>query len=85
MPNLVGVSIRVAQARVAAAGLTIATIQTTSEGVRPIAPIGAHGGLGSGPIAPVAPIVMPNTVLSQSPAAGRKITKKDAIRVVVSR
>jgi beta-lactam-binding protein with PASTA domain len=85
MPNLVGVSIRVAQARVAAVGLTIATIQTMTEGVRPIAPIGTHGGLGSGPIAPVAPIVMPNTVLSQSPAAGRKVTKKDAIRVVVSR
>jgi beta-lactam-binding protein with PASTA domain len=88
MPNLIGVSLRVANARVAAMGLSIASVQTVTGGVKAVAPIasgpGPAAGMGRG-IAPVAPIILPNTVISQSPGVGRRVTKEDAIRVVVSR
>lgn len=88
MPNLIGVSLRVANARVAAMGLTIASVQTVTGGVKAVAPIASGSGSTAGmgrAIAPVAPIVLPNTVISQSPGVGRRVTKADAIRVVVSR
>jgi beta-lactam-binding protein with PASTA domain len=92
MPNLVGVSLRVAAARVAAMGLSITSVESVAGGVKAIAPITPPSAPGSAmnsatprPIAPVAPIILPNTVVSQSPAAGRRVTKADPIRVAVSR
>lgn len=93
MPNLVGLSLRVAGARVAAMGLTIASVESVAGGVKAVAPITAPAsGPGAGstwgmtrPIAPVAPIVLPNTVVSQSPAAGGRVSRADSIHVSVSR
>lgn len=93
MPNLIGLTLQAANARLAAMGLRISSMESVPGPFRPVAPIaspsaGASGTTASGtarPIAPMAPITLPNTIVSQSPAIGHRVTKADTIHVVMSR
>lgn len=85
MPNLLGLTVPAATARLAAMGLRITSLETAAGPFKPVAPVtapGASGGLK--PIAPVAPVTLPNTVVSQSPGIGRKISRTDTVHLVVS-
>ena len=91
MPNLLGLTLAVANGRLAAMGLRISSMETVAGPFRPVAPIvspGAPGSPGYGtmrPIAPPAPVTIPNTIVSQSPAIGHRVTKTDSIHVVLNR
>jgi beta-lactam-binding protein with PASTA domain len=91
MPNLVGLTFFAANKRVAAMGLRISSVEAVTEAIRPVAPVTAPASPGAPvqqavprPIAPMAPITLANTVVAQTPAAGRRVTKKDAIKITVS-
>ena len=91
MPNLIGLTIAVANGRLAAMGLRITSMETIPGPFRPVAPIvapAAPGSPGYGairPIAPAAPVTLPNTIVSQSPAIGHRVTRTDTIHVVLNR
>jgi eukaryotic-like serine/threonine-protein kinase len=88
MPNLVGLSLSAASARVTAIGLHITSIEALPAAVKPIASVpsptapGAASGLR--PVTPLAPITLSNTVVSQNPAAGRRVSKGDSIHIALS-
>jgi beta-lactam-binding protein with PASTA domain len=87
MPNLVGLSFLAANARVAAMGLRISGVESVSNPIQPVAPITSPGSAGSpaqAPIKPISPIALSNTVVRQTPNAGRRVTKADAIWITVS-
>jgi beta-lactam-binding protein with PASTA domain len=94
MPNLIGLSLSAASARVASMGLHIASVDTQNTPIRrptPIPSIQSPGPItGSGPIrppapiAPIAPVTLANTVIAQSPISGRRVTKNDAIHITLS-
>jgi beta-lactam-binding protein with PASTA domain len=88
MPNLLGLPLPVATARLGAMGLKVTSVETAAGSVRSVAPIASPGSSTPGGIRPVAPpaaITAPNTVVSQSPGIGRRVTKTDTIHLVVSR
>ena len=91
MPNLIGLTLTVANGRLAAMGLRITSMETVPGPFRPVAPIvapTAPGTPGYGtirPVAPPAPMTIPNTIVSQSPAIGHRVTKTDTIHVVINR
>jgi len=91
MPNLIGLTLATASSRVAAMGLHISSMEVVPSHIKSIAPIAAPSAPGSSglamprPMAPVAPITMSNTVIAQSPLAGHRVTKADAIRITLSR
>jgi eukaryotic-like serine/threonine-protein kinase len=85
MPNLVGLSLVAASARVTAIGLHITSIEALPAAVPPIAPIptpGTHGTMQS--VTPPAPVTLSNTVVSQTPLAGRRVTKGTPIHIALS-
>ena len=87
MPNLLGMPLSAAMSRLTAMGLHATTVETAVGSFRPVAPVQAPSAPGSGPIRPVAPpapIALSNTVVSQSPGIGRRVTKTDTIHLVVS-
>jgi len=72
MPNLIGLSLAAASARVSAIGLHITSIEALPSTIRPVASIPSpdtHGDMQ--PVAPPAPVTLANTVVSQAPVAGR--------------
>jgi beta-lactam-binding protein with PASTA domain len=91
MPNLLGLPLPVATARLGTMGLKVTSVETAAGSVRSVAPIASPGSPGSStpggirPVAPPAAITAPNTVVSQSPGIGRRVTKTDTIHLVVSR
>ncbi len=91
MPNLIGLTLTVANGRLAGMGLRISSMETVAGPFRPVAPIvspASPGSPGNGamrPIAPPAPVTLPNTIVSQSPAIGHRVTKTDSIHVVLNR
>jgi beta-lactam-binding protein with PASTA domain len=93
MPDLIGLSLSAASARVAAMGLRITSVESVPNRIRSIAPIGpisAPGATHNGqpapirPIAPVGPITLSDTVVAQSPAPGHRVTNNDAIHITLS-
>ena len=91
MPNLIGLTITVANGRLAGIGMRITSMETVPGPFRPVAPTIAPAAPGSPangamrPIAPPAPVTIPNTIVSQSPAIGHRLTKGDTIHVVLNR
>jgi beta-lactam-binding protein with PASTA domain len=92
MPNLIGLTLSAATARVEELGLHISSMDSSAPVVRRVAPIGgpATSGLPNRPsaitpLAPLAPITPSNVVIAQTPAAGHRVTKADAIRITLSR
>jgi len=90
MPNVLGLPLAVATARLAAMGLRVTSVETAFGAFKPVAPIPSPSAPGSAPpgairpIAPPAAVTLPNTVVSQSPGIGRRVTKADTIHLVVS-
>jgi beta-lactam-binding protein with PASTA domain len=93
MPDLIGLSLSAASARVAAMGLRITSVESVPNRIRSIAPIGSisppsatHNGQPAPirPIAPVGPITLSDTVVAQSPTPGHRVTKNDAIHITLS-
>ena len=93
MPNLIGLSLSAASARVTSMGLHIASVDTQNSPIRrptPIPGIQSPGSIGNGPIkppapvTPMAPVTLANTVVAQSPMAGHRVTKNDAIHITLS-
>jgi beta-lactam-binding protein with PASTA domain len=85
MPNLVGLSLAAASARVSAIGLHITSIEALPSTIRSVASIptpGTHGAMQ--PVAPPAPVTLANTVVAQIPVAGRRVTKGGAIHITLS-
>ena len=85
MPNLIGLSLAAASARVSAIGLHITSIEALPSTIRPVASIPSpdtHGDMQ--PVAPPAPVTLANTVVSQAPVAGRRVTKGDPIHITLS-
>jgi len=92
MPNLIGLTLSAATARVAEMGLHISSMESVAPVVRRVAPIGGPAAPGSSsqpsavrPLAPIAPITLANTVIAQTPAAGRRVTRADPIHITLSR
>jgi beta-lactam-binding protein with PASTA domain len=89
MPNLVGLTLSAATARVAAIGLHISSMDSVAPTVRDVAPIAEPAAPGSSSqpyaIRPIAPITLANTVVAQMPPAGHRVTKADAVRITLSR
>jgi beta-lactam-binding protein with PASTA domain len=94
MPNLVGLTLSVASARVTAMGLHITSMETQPTPIKALPAVPAPtqpGTTANGqpaairPIAPMAPITLANTVVAQSPPAGRRVTRTDVIRIVLTR
>jgi eukaryotic-like serine/threonine-protein kinase len=89
MPNLVGLTLTAASARMAAIGLHITSVEAQPTAIKPVAPVASPAAPGSAetirPVTPMAPVTPANTVVAQVPAAGRRVAKGDAIRVVLSR
>jgi beta-lactam-binding protein with PASTA domain len=90
MPNVLGLPLTVATARLAAMGLHVTSVETAFGGFKSVAPIASPSAPGSAPpgvirpIAPPAAVTLPNTVVSQSPGIGRRVTKTDTIHLVVT-
>ena len=93
MPDLIGLTLTAASARVSAMGLKIASMNVVSGKVRAIAPIGSFtqsvptlNGQPAAirPIAPIAPITPIDTVVAQKPAAGARVTANDKIHITLS-
>lgn len=88
MPSLIGLTLSAASARVNAMGLHITSMEVVASNVRPIAPITSPSAPGSSgppaPVRPIAPITLSNTVVSQTPAAGHRVTKADMIHITLS-
>ena len=90
MPNLLGLPLPAATARLAAMGLHITSIETAFGSFKSVAPIpsplapGSSAPGGIRPVTPPAAITPPNSVVSQSPGIGRRVTKTDIIHLVVS-
>jgi eukaryotic-like serine/threonine-protein kinase len=85
MPNLVGLSLSAASARVTAIGLHIASIEALPATVKPIPSPTAPEAAGTmRPVTPLVPITLSNTVVSQNPAAGRRVTKGEPIHIALS-
>ena len=85
MPNLIGLSLATASARVSRIGLHITSIEALPSTIRPVASIpgpGTHGAMQ--PVAPPAPVTLANTVVSQTPLAGRRVVKGDPIHITLS-
>jgi beta-lactam-binding protein with PASTA domain len=89
MPNLVGLTLSAASARMAAIGLHITSIEAQPTAIKPVAPVTSPAAPGSAgairPVTPMAPVTLANTVVAQTPVAGHRVAKGDAIRVVLSR
>jgi beta-lactam-binding protein with PASTA domain len=89
MPNLVGLTLSAASARVAAIGLHITSVEAQPTAIKPVAPVGSPEAPGSAgairPVTAMTPVTLANTVVAQVPAAGHRVAKGDAIRVVLSR
>jgi beta-lactam-binding protein with PASTA domain len=77
MPSLTGLTLSAAAARVAATGLHIVSAEELS------APAPAPASTGAVPAAPAAPTpgVSTGTVVAQTPPAGHRVVKGDAVRV----
>jgi beta-lactam-binding protein with PASTA domain len=90
MPNVLGLPLTVATQRLAAMGLHVTSVETAFGAFKSVAPIASPSAPGSAPpgairpIAPPAAVTLPNTVVSQSPGIGRRVTKTDTIHLVVS-
>jgi len=93
MPNLIGLSLSAASARVAAMGLRINSVERVPNRVQTIAPVGSvsppaatHNGQPAPirPIAPIGPIMLSDTVVAQSPVPGHRVTKNDIIHIALS-
>lgn len=90
MPNLLGLSLAAATARLASMGLHVTSVETAVGSFKPVAPVATPTAPGSAtpggmkPISPPAPVSLPNTVVSQSPGIGRRVTRSDTIHLVVS-
>lgn len=92
MPNLIGLTLSAATARVSAMGLHISSMESVAPVIRQIPSVGEPAAPGSPsqigavrPIAPIAPITLSNTVTAQRPSAGHRVTRTDAIRITLSR
>ena len=90
MPNLLGLPLTAAIARLSGMGLRATSVETAVGSYKPIAPVASPSTSASAaqgtikPITPPAPIALSNTVVSQSPGIGRRVTKTDSIHLVVS-
>ena len=87
MPNLIGLTLSAATARVAGMGLHISSMESVAPVIR-VAPIpepGSPGQTSIRPMAPIAPITPANTVVAQTPAAGHRVTKANAIHITLVR
>jgi len=85
MPNLIGLTLTAASARVSAIGLRIASMEVVSAKVKPIAPVGSVTAPALlRPIAPIAPITLIDTVVAQKPATGQRVTARDPIHITLS-
>ena len=85
MPNLVGLSLSAASARVTAIGLHITSIEALPAAIASVPSPTAPGAAGAiRPLAPMAPITPSNTVVSQIPVAGRRVTKGTPIHIALS-
>jgi beta-lactam-binding protein with PASTA domain len=85
MPNLVGLSLYAASARVTAIGLHITSIEALPAALGAVpspTALGAAGTIRS--VAPMAPVTPSNTVVSQTPVAGRRVTKGTPIHIALS-
>ena len=97
MPNLIGLSLSAAAARITSMGLHIASVETQNTPIRhpgaipsipspsPITPIGSGPIRMPAPVAPMSPVTPANTVVAQSPAAGHRVTRTDPIHITLSR
>jgi eukaryotic-like serine/threonine-protein kinase len=85
MPNLVGLTLAAASARVSAIGLHITSIEALPSTIKPVASVPSPGTQSvMQPVAPPAPVTLANTVVSQTPVAGRRVTKGDPIHITLS-
>ena len=85
MPNLVGLSLFAASARVTAIGLHITSIEALPSTIASVPSPTAPGAAGAiRPLAPMAPVTPSNTVVSQIPVAGRRVTKGTPIHIALS-
>ncbi|HWZ49933.1 MAG TPA: PASTA domain-containing protein [Granulicella sp.] len=88
MPNLIGLSLSAASERVAAIGLHITSVEALPTTIKPVGEVPSPTAPGTSgatqPIAPLAPITITNTVVAQSPPAGRRVTPGDSIYVTLS-
>ncbi len=90
MPNLLGLPLTSAISRLSTMGLRVTSVETAVGSFKPVAPVPSPSAPGTGlpgaikPIAPPAPIGLSNTVVSQSPGIGRRVTKADTIHLVVN-
>jgi beta-lactam-binding protein with PASTA domain len=85
MPNLVGLSLVAASARVTAIGLHITSIEALPAAIASVPSPTAPGAAGAiRPLTPMAPVTLSNTVVSQTPVAGRRVTKGTPIHIALS-
>jgi beta-lactam-binding protein with PASTA domain len=85
MPNLIGLTLAAASARVSAIGLHITSMEALPSTIRPVASVPSPGNQGAmAPVAPAAPVTLSNTVVSQTPVAGRRVSKGDPIHITLS-
>jgi beta-lactam-binding protein with PASTA domain len=93
MPNLIGLTLTVASARVSVLGMHISSMEVVPGKVKAVAPVGAltqSGPITNGqpaplrPIAPIAPVTLIDTVVAQKPAAGERVTPQDKIHITLS-
>ncbi len=88
MPNLIGLSLSTAFSRVAAMGLKISSVDSVRTSIPSVPPPASAASSGQNmirPVTPMAPITLANTVISQRPAAGHRVTKADEIHVTLAR
>ncbi len=89
MPSLTGLTLAGAAARAAAAGVHIASIEDVN---LPVTPAPAGSIAPTTPAAPAAPVaavsataaVQPGTVMDQSPLAGYRVVKGDAVHITLT-
>jgi beta-lactam-binding protein with PASTA domain len=85
MPNLVGLSLSAASARVTAIGLHITSIEALPAAIASVPSPTAPGASGAmRPVIPMAPVTPSNTVVSQIPAAGHRVTRGQPIHIALS-
>lgn len=93
MPDLIGLTLTAASARVSSMGLKIYSMNVVQGKVKSVAPIGGFSPAAPTlngqpapirPIAPIAPITPIDTVIAQKPAAGARVTVNDKIQVTLS-
>jgi beta-lactam-binding protein with PASTA domain len=85
MPNLVGLSLFAASARVTAIGLHITSIEALPAAIASVPSPTSPGAAGAiRPLAPISPVTPSNTVVSQIPVAGRRVIKGTPIHIALS-